>query len=162
MIRHSYGIYSAVFLYRADMFGAFTMKEEHHEVVELVRGFMSALEEAATGENHIGLRYNKLLKNLWFPERALTKIKLPQEMSSRVSFTNSFANDQQPGENGQSFIEPDMVWSFQNTTSEPAQATLFGESGFDPFCGSSSDFDVDLFGMLSQGTFQFGTLADHL
>jgi hypothetical protein len=60
-----YGIYSAVFLYKASLFGA-TIGDEHDEVVGLVSDFISALEKAATGDEHIGARYGKLLRNLWF------------------------------------------------------------------------------------------------
>jgi hypothetical protein len=61
----SFGIYSAVFLNRADMFGALTIKEEHNEIMKLVRGFILALEVAATSERYIGLRYSRPLQGLY-------------------------------------------------------------------------------------------------
>lgn len=63
----SYGIYSGVFLYKAHIFGALTVEKEYQEIISLIKGFISALENAATGEQHIGHRYSRLLRRLWFP-----------------------------------------------------------------------------------------------
>lgn len=63
--RNRYIIYSAVFLFKADTFGALS-KTEHDEVVDLIQRFIHVMERTASSETHIALRYNKLLKKLWF------------------------------------------------------------------------------------------------
>ncbi|PMD33557.1 hypothetical protein L207DRAFT_557613 [Hyaloscypha variabilis F] len=120
-----YGIYSAVFLNRADMFGALAMKDERNEIVKLVRGFILALKVAATSESHIGHRYSGLLQS-----------------------------DQSSAEVVQDFTVPDILGTFHDIeTSMPAWVE---GAGFDPFCGSFSYFDADIFGTLSQRELDFG------
>ncbi|CAG7934987.1 unnamed protein product [Penicillium nalgiovense] len=64
---YMYTVYSAVFLYKADVFGA--LRTEHTEVVNLVQQFIRVLEEAAVGDCHIASRFASLLKRMWFPDR---------------------------------------------------------------------------------------------
>lgn len=44
----SYNIYSAVFLWLTDIFGALNIADEHKRVIKLVRGFKIALGNAAS------------------------------------------------------------------------------------------------------------------
>lgn len=69
MLWHSYTVYSAVFLHKAVVFGAISYDEEKDEVRNLVLAYILILEKAATNESHIGYRYSKLLKTLWFPDK---------------------------------------------------------------------------------------------
>lgn len=61
-------MYSAVFLYKADVFGA-VVSTEHTEVVNLVQHFIQVLEEAAISDSHIASRFASLLKRMWLPDR---------------------------------------------------------------------------------------------
>lgn len=62
-----YTIYSAVFLYKAAAFGAFS-PSQHKDIVELVQRFIRILEQAATSDSHIGYRYSKLLNRIWLSD----------------------------------------------------------------------------------------------
>lgn len=64
--RHSYTVYSAVFLHKALVFGAFSTKTERDEIWNLVCTYILVLEDAATNTSHLGYRYSKMLKALWF------------------------------------------------------------------------------------------------
>ena len=66
-----------MFLFKADAFGALS-KTEHDEVVDLIQCFIHVMECTASSETHIALRYNKLLKKLWFSEGSYgTALKEP-------------------------------------------------------------------------------------
>ncbi|KAI3138431.1 transcriptional regulator family: Fungal Specific TF [Penicillium roqueforti] len=65
---YMYTVYSAVFLYKADVFGA-VVSTEHTEVVNLVQHFIQVLEEAAISDSHIASRFASLLKRMWLPDR---------------------------------------------------------------------------------------------
>ena len=56
-----------MFLFKADAFGTLS-KTEHDEVVDLIHRFIHVMERTASSETHIALRYNKLLKKLWFSD----------------------------------------------------------------------------------------------
>lgn len=143
-----YGIYSAVFLNRADIFGALTMKEERDEILKLLHEFISSLETAATNEHHIGTRYSRLLKHLWFPDPVQRKLSDTEELTVT-------SDRQQPGLNNNISIDPTSVELFENS-GEGIQVPAWVETpGFDPFCGSLSYFESDILGMLSQSKFDF-------
>ncbi|CAK7236840.1 hypothetical protein SCUCBS95973_009746 [Sporothrix curviconia] len=56
-----YTIYAAVFLYKTDVFGAMS-RTEHDETTDLVRRFISLLNQAApSNDEHVGNRYGRLL-----------------------------------------------------------------------------------------------------
>lgn len=63
-----YTVYSAVFLYKADVFGAL-VSTEHTEVANLVQSFIQVLEDAAISDCHIASRFASLLKRMWLPDR---------------------------------------------------------------------------------------------
>ncbi|KAF9894978.1 hypothetical protein FE257_004602 [Aspergillus nanangensis] len=63
-----YTVYSAVFLYKAAIFGAL-VSTEHTELANLVQQFIRILEEAAISDCHIASRFASLLKHMWLPER---------------------------------------------------------------------------------------------
>ncbi|KAJ5757653.1 uncharacterized protein N7511_006347 [Penicillium nucicola] len=64
----SYAVYSAVFLYKADVFGAL-VSTEYAEIADLVRLFIQTLEEAAISDCHIASRFATLLKRMWVSSR---------------------------------------------------------------------------------------------
>jgi hypothetical protein len=96
----SYCIYSAVFLYRARLFGALEVTGEGEEVMKLFRRLMKALENCASSDRHIGRRYNKLLERLWFPALGLTVADsqmTPAELhNNTVSASNTVQNTSIP------------------------------------------------------------------
>ncbi|KAJ5520264.1 hypothetical protein N7463_000717 [Penicillium fimorum] len=59
-----YTVYSAVFLYKADVFGAL-VSTEYAEIAYLVQQFIQALEEASISDFHIASRFASLLKRMW-------------------------------------------------------------------------------------------------
>ncbi|CRL22014.1 Fungal transcriptional regulatory protein, N-terminal [Penicillium camemberti] len=59
-----YTVYSAVFLYKANVFGAL-LSTEYAEIAYLVKQFIQALEEAAISDSHIASRFASLLKRMW-------------------------------------------------------------------------------------------------
>ncbi|KAJ5857805.1 hypothetical protein N7455_008699 [Penicillium solitum] len=59
-----YTVYSAVFLYKANVFGAL-LSTEYAEIAYLVQQFIQALEEAAISDSHIASRFASLLKRMW-------------------------------------------------------------------------------------------------
>ncbi|KAJ5492164.1 transcriptional regulator family: Fungal Specific TF [Penicillium expansum] len=65
---YMYTVYSAVFLYKADVFGAL-VSTEHTEVANLVQRFIQVLEDAAISDCHIASRFASLLKRMWLPDR---------------------------------------------------------------------------------------------
>lgn len=136
------------------------MKKEHNEIIKLVKKFISALEVAATDENHIGLRYSRLLKSLRF--RGIDQdrgAELTQQLVSQVALRNSPSNDQISTRAMQDFMEPDITGVLYNGI-ESLAPTWVDAANFDPFCGSFSYFESDVFGMVPQKDIEFGMLRD--
>jgi hypothetical protein len=129
----SYGIYSAVFLWRADIFGALNMADERTRVITLVHEFMTALENAASNEYHIGRRYSRLLKSLWFPN--------VRQTSANARTASVMSNSQTP-ETSQS-------------TDLESHGYIAETISFDPFCGGFSGFEADILGFFPQDSFSF-------
>lgn len=71
-----YSMYSAVFMYKANMCGAFSSSDERTAVARLVQELMTSLERAATNKHHIAWRYSKLLSGLSFrPTSAIPSLR---------------------------------------------------------------------------------------
>ncbi|KAF7595618.1 hypothetical protein BBP40_005366 [Aspergillus hancockii] len=68
-----YGIYAAVFLYKARSFGVMPNSEET-KVRELVTRTTEVLKRASAGPDDIGSRYSRLLELLWRPKAATTVV----------------------------------------------------------------------------------------
>lgn len=130
-----------MFLYRAGIFGALNITDEQEEVVDIVRGFMAALENSASSYHHIGQRYSTLLKNLWFPGLEQTSANNQtiqmKTYGSAKSTTNTGLNTPKVSQS----IDP-----------EP-QVPMLETMSFDPFYGSFSGFEADVFGFTSQDIF---------
>ncbi|KAI6849729.1 hypothetical protein KC332_g957 [Hortaea werneckii] len=94
-----YGIYAAVFLFKARSFGAVT-KPRHQQSVCLVQTFISRLDAAASSDTHTAARYSKLLSALYFPDAFRTdgvpssSARLPERQDSQDAGAN---NAQYPG-----------------------------------------------------------------
>lgn len=92
-----YAVYSAVFLYKADVFGALG-RAEHDSVTHLVQQFIQVLEEAATDEFHVASRFASLLKRMWRSDQ-----KLPSSMrkssSDVLSHVNNLSAECEPSRN---------------------------------------------------------------
>ncbi|KAL2814353.1 hypothetical protein BDW59DRAFT_154432 [Aspergillus cavernicola] len=74
-----YTVYSAVFLYKADIFGAL-VRAEHIEITSLVQQYIHVLEAAATNDCHVASRFASLLKRMWMTDR--TSSTAPSHMNS--------------------------------------------------------------------------------
>lgn len=61
----SYGIYAAVFLYKAVFSGAYSGDEQRKEVATLVQRFTNALDSAASTNFHVCCKYSEMLRKLW-------------------------------------------------------------------------------------------------
>ncbi|KAI7160904.1 hypothetical protein KC349_g3189 [Hortaea werneckii] len=88
-----YGIYAAVFLFKARSFGAVT-KPRHQQSVNLVQAFILRLDAAASSETHTAARYSKLLSALYFPDALRTdevissNAQLPERQESQEAGVN--------------------------------------------------------------------------
>ena len=82
-----------MFLFKADAFGALS-KTEHDEVVDLIQCFIHVMECTASCETHIALRYNKLLKKLWFAEGSYATAL---EQSAIASDARTLGGSDNPG-----------------------------------------------------------------
>ncbi|KAJ5247384.1 hypothetical protein N7468_002367 [Penicillium chermesinum] len=80
-----YGIYSAVFLYKARSFGMMVPSEEA-KVQGLVARTMEVLKQASAGPNDVGARYSRLLELLWKP-KAATSAEMPQNADYSMQTT---------------------------------------------------------------------------
>lgn len=49
---------------------------EHHEIRDLVKLFLHALNNAVTSDCHVAHRYGKLLRKLWFADAGITDLSL--------------------------------------------------------------------------------------
>jgi hypothetical protein len=138
------------------MFGALAIKEERNEIVNLVCGFILALEVAATSERHIGLRYSRLLQGLWFSAIDQPRPESQPQNLSQINPRNTPASEQLFAEAVQSFIVPDILGTSHDVAVEISMPTWVEGAGFDPFCGSFSYFEADIFGTLCQRDIDFG------
>ncbi|PKY08601.1 hypothetical protein P168DRAFT_278170 [Aspergillus campestris IBT 28561] len=89
-----YGIYAAVFLYKARSFGVLPPSEEM-DVRELVHRTTEILKRASAGPDDIGSRYARLLELLWQPNPAVPTT-LPQHQSSDLPMPSSSSALTQP------------------------------------------------------------------
>ncbi|KAL4893147.1 hypothetical protein BDV59DRAFT_207944 [Aspergillus ambiguus] len=76
-----YTVYSAVFLYKAYIFGAL-VPAEHIETTSLVQKYIQVLEAAATDNCHVASRFASLLRRMWMSNRVST---------TAVSYINSLS-----------------------------------------------------------------------
>lgn len=65
-----YGVYAAVFLYKAMCTGAFQNDVQRQEVTDLVSGFVAVMKEAPSTETHICHGYSRMLRQLWHGTKA--------------------------------------------------------------------------------------------
>lgn len=137
------------------MLGALDMTRERDEVATLMKGFMSALKNAATGEHRIGLRYSKLLKGLCLPN--VDRIG-SQRQKARVNgnnFDDVLASDQIPELEVQTPLDLNIPET-SNIGMETPSPSWAESSAFDPFWGSWSYFMSDNNSMLPDGDKAFG------
>lgn len=66
-----YGVYAAVFLYKAMCTGAFQNDAQRQEVTELVFRFIAVMKKAPSTETHICYGYSRMLRQLWHGTEAL-------------------------------------------------------------------------------------------
>lgn len=60
-----YGVYAAVFLYKASCAGALKSGNQHQDIEALTLKFAVNLNDAASSESHVSCRYGRMLKRLW-------------------------------------------------------------------------------------------------
>ena len=82
-----------MFLFKTDAFGTLS-NAEHDEVVDLIQRFIHVMERTASSETHIALRYNKLLKKLWFAEGSYATAL---EQSAIASDARTLGGSDNPG-----------------------------------------------------------------
>ena len=136
-------MYSAVFLYKADVFGA--LRTEHTEVVNLVQHFIRVLEEAAISDCYIASRFASLLKRMWFPDRRCNSSNITTSAASNIVDASSqqreLSRDIDLLDGG---VRYDLASSMQ--ASEPVQIST---PYFNLFCPEFSTLESELveFGM---------------
>lgn len=143
---HRYTIYSAVFLYKADLFGAFSAVE-HRDILDLVRQFIRVLSDAATSDCHIGYRYSKLLKRLWFKEKTSSATLSPTgPEGSQINLGEFLASPEEPAPNASNTTLDDASYSFLSNADLPILEANFGSiPDFNPFFTSFSTLETELF-----------------
>ncbi|KAE8151955.1 hypothetical protein BDV25DRAFT_80572 [Aspergillus avenaceus] len=83
-----YGIYAAVFLYKARSFGVMSSSEEI-KVRDLVTRTTDVLKRASAGPDDIGSRYSRLLELLWRPKTAAISSPTETQQSSDFQLRGS-------------------------------------------------------------------------
>ncbi|KKK18053.1 hypothetical protein P175DRAFT_0499574 [Aspergillus ochraceoroseus IBT 24754] len=83
-----YGIYAAVFLYKARSFGVMLPAEEMR-VRDLVTQTTEILKRASAGPDDIGARYARLLELLWRPKPATAPSPANTQKSNEVAIQSS-------------------------------------------------------------------------
>lgn len=133
------------------MLGALDMTKERDEIATLMKGFMSALKNAATGEYHIGLRYSKLLKGLCLPN--VDPIGSPRQKAkvNGNSIDDVLASDQIPELEDQTPLDLNMLGPSPNIGMETPSPGWAESPAFDPFWGSCSYFMFDNNSILPDG-----------
>jgi hypothetical protein len=144
-----------VFLYRAGIFGALDMADEHEGVISLVGGFMTVLDSAASSDCHIARRYSRLLKSLWFPYLQHTSA------DTRTVQIRIDGNADRTTTSAQKMSKPNTAEESQIIDPEDQEGVL-EMTNFDPFCGSFSGFEADIFGSVPQEVFGFQGLDSNL
>ncbi|KAJ5577389.1 uncharacterized protein N7459_006353 [Penicillium hispanicum] len=93
LTRPRYGIYSAVFLYKARSFGMMAPSEEA-KVQGLVAQTTKVLRQASAGPDDIGSRYSHLLELLWRAKPSVASSETPQghEFAMQTALSNPVSN----------------------------------------------------------------------
>jgi hypothetical protein len=124
--------------------------------MKLVRGFILALEVAATSERHIGLRYSRLLQGLWFPAINQPRPESQPQNLCQINPRNTPASEHLFAEAVQGLIVPDILGTSHDVAIEISMPTWVEGAGFDPFCESFSYFEADILSTLCQRDIDFG------
>lgn len=132
---HRYTVYSAVFLYKAEIFGAL-VRAEHREIVSLVQRYIHALEVAATDAGHVISRFATLLRRMWAALRTAS---------------SSATMNQINGLSGQPDSAHDLTMAETQVSYDPVLAIRdqeelesFSTPVFDLFCPELSTWESEL------------------
>ncbi|OJJ35002.1 hypothetical protein ASPWEDRAFT_488360 [Aspergillus wentii DTO 134E9] len=135
-----YGIYAAVFLYKARSFGVMPPSEEM-KVRDLVTQTTEVLKRASAGPDDIGSRYSKLLELLWKPKTVSiaspagthrsNDLHMPNALSSRMPESSGGYMHFSPA-NDFSWLDLEAVGDYVSGDQMPGAGTL----GFDAFQNS--------------------------
>ena len=96
LIHVRYGVYAAVFLYKAGLAGARTAETEGRDTTSLVMKFVEVLSEAASSDQHIGCRYSRMIRKLWLRYEQRATGKSPVSDGSRTDSTSAHRQDRLP------------------------------------------------------------------
>ncbi|KAL5364963.1 hypothetical protein BJX96DRAFT_181302 [Aspergillus floccosus] len=127
-----YTVYSAVFLYKADIFGAL-VRAEHIETTSLVQQYIHVLEAAATNDCHVASRFASLLKHMWMSDRTLSTAA--NHMSSLQGQCDALQDKNLPERQGNHDVGVGM------RDQEPA---CFPTPEFNLFCPEFSSWESEL------------------
>ncbi|KAL7893555.1 hypothetical protein HDV64DRAFT_272567 [Trichoderma sp. TUCIM 5745] len=130
-----YGIYAAVFLYKAVFSGAYSGDEQKKEVGTLVQGFATALDSVASINFHVCCKYSEMLRKLWARRGPkMTAEEAPdspsRSMESHPGITHSRSEEppsskkQQPSDT--QFNEADYLAATDDVSSILLDDQLFG------------------------------------
>ncbi|OJI96894.1 hypothetical protein ASPVEDRAFT_260312 [Aspergillus versicolor CBS 583.65] len=137
-----YTVYSAVFLYKAQVFGALGPAEKI-EAASLVEQYIRVLERAATNEYHVANRFASLLKRMWMSDTTVREYSSPMRMASPAlehsgmnceALQNISMIDRQ--------VHPDVAFG----TGVPAPADI-ATPEFNLFCPEFSSLESELVGL---------------
>ncbi|KAB8237269.1 uncharacterized protein BDW43DRAFT_297640 [Aspergillus alliaceus] len=106
-----YGIYAAVFLYKARSFGVMTNGEEV-KARDLVTRTTDVLKRASAGPDDIGSRYSRLLELLWRPKAAAIASPAGTHQSTDFQVQSNNVSHRLPEQNSYMQFSPanDFSW----------------------------------------------------
>lgn len=148
-----YTIYSAVFLYKAAAFGAFSASQ-HKDIVELVQRFICVLEQAATCDSHIGYRYSKLLKRIWHSDATNSAQHENENSASQIYQNVMFPTSGEPAA-----YTNDSYNAENSETQVPVSMDMLTPD-FNLFCPDFSSLESELFD-IGAGNFRFPIGYNH-
>jgi hypothetical protein len=122
--------------------------DEDGEVTNLVQQFIEALKNATGSDHHTGRRYSLLLKGFWFPAPGQTvadaQMTCPDNHNRSVSASNTAK-----------IMPIPQIIEISQYNEQEAQDCVLEPTPFDPFWGSFSGFEAELFGFMPQDNFGF-------
>ncbi|KAJ5091403.1 hypothetical protein NUU61_006273 [Penicillium alfredii] len=136
-----YGIYSAVFLYKARSFGMMVPSEEA-KVQGLVARTTEVLKQSSAGPDDIGSRYSRLLELLWKPRSSLSNSSSETQPNSNFPVQTPLPNPV-PDQNYMDFSPAnDFSWLDLEAVGDYVSGDLIsgGMLGLDTFQNASDPY----------------------
>lgn len=135
-----YGMYAAVFLYKAMCTGAFQNDVQRQEVTDLVFRFIAVMTEAPSTETHICHGYSRMLRQLWHgteaphassrttcPPSNIVVSRYGQETSGSTAKSADLPEASSPVPPRADQDSPAWYWDFLGNTSSYSTSGISGQ-----------------------------------